>query len=297
MSTKLKLKKIILRNPLCRVVFLIAVFLPALCAGAALPGSAPAGQDFGSKGKTVVVNGISAPASLFPNGKPASSTPQAILEAMQGIPYRADGAVNERGEFTLFADQKARFDDPGTNCSGFVVAACRFILKKNFTVDEVKKDRLGDSGPDARLGQDWDFGWDLILNISEGLTRTAILPGGLTADPAAGSGLNPRGFEIRAPATWEEIPRRLKPGRLYLISFSVDTARKGYKLLHYHVGLIYVTAKGRAWFYHNTGQAGRSNRRDLSTKTGRESFKKAFADNKKSSKMMFIIEIGQDGQT
>lgn len=282
----LKLKKIVTKALLLGFGCLVVI-----CFDATLPCIASAAQASAQKGKTVVVNGISAPVSLFPKGQPASAAPEDILLAMQGIPYRVDGAVNEFGEFSLFADQEARFDEPGTNCSGFVVTACRFILKHNFTLDEVKRDRLADSGPNAKLGQDWDFGWDLVLNISEGLPRTALLPGGLTADPAAGIGLVPRGFDIQDPATWKEIPSRLKPKHLYLVSFNVNTLKKGYKLLHYHVGLIYVTADGHAWFYHNTGQAKHSNRRDLSTTAGQESFKKAFASKKAYPKMMFIVEV------
>lgn len=267
-----------------RALLLAALLCCLLFPSAA--GAAPAGG-----GAMPALYGIPAPLSLFASGKLPPADPAAILEAMLGIPYRDDGALNDQGEFTQFARQDRRFDTPGLNCSGFVSAASRYLLQRNFTLDEVKRDRLGDSGPGSPYGEDWDFGWDLIMNISENFSRSLLLPGGKVADPAAGNGFAPRGYDIQDPATWNELPGRLLPGYLYLVSFNVHSRRKGYDLQHYHVGLIHVNAKGQALFYHNTGKGAVVNRRDLKSPSGQASFRKAYTNVGDKRKMIVIIAV------
>ncbi|MDL2316217.1 hypothetical protein LJC59_03965 [Desulfovibrio sp. OttesenSCG-928-A18] len=251
----------------------------------------PAALAAASGENTLMVNGIAAPKALFASGQAPGKVSEDILAAMLGIPYRIDGAVNEQGQFTLFADQKQRFSSPGLNCSGFVLEASRLLLGHNFSLDAVMRDRLGDSGPGAPDGQDWDFGWDLIMNISEPFARNMLLPGHASMDPAASTGFGPRGFDTNDPATWEELPGRLRPGFLYLASFSAESRRKGYTLQHYHVGLIHVDARGRAWYYHTTGKNSKSNRQDLNSPQGRAAFQKAFSPSKGKRKYMCIIEL------
>ena len=215
----------------------------------------------------------------------------AMAEAFLGLPYRVDGALNEKGEYTLFADQSKRFSAPGLNCSGLVLALSRFLLDSNVTLAHALRDRLGDSGPESAHGEDWDFGWDLILNISEGFPRRFLLPGGTSLEPAGTTGFSPRGYDIHTEETWRELPARLTPGHMYLVSLNVEGRRKGYGLQHYHVGLVYVASTGQAWFYQTTGKGGGVNRRDLKTPKGRESFKRAFANNGKTRKMMLVLEV------
>lgn len=222
-------------------------------------------------------------------GVQRAANPEALLRAFVGVPYRDDGAVNEQGEYTLFARPDKRFTDPGLNCSGLVLAASRFLLERNFSLAEVKRDRLGDSGPGAAMGEDWDFGWDLIMNISEGFERNLLLPGNLYADPAKGTGKAPLGYEVNSPETWRELPPRLVPGCLYLVSLSMQGRRQGYGLQHYHVGLIHVADSGEAWFYQTTGKGKTSNRRDLNSAEGRASFQQAFG--RGSPKKMLVIEV------
>ncbi|MDR0339697.1 MAG: hypothetical protein LBH65_05400 [Desulfovibrio sp.] len=224
----------------------------------------------------------------------SATTPEAVAEAFLGIPYRKDGAVDETGRYTLFADRSKRFSSPGLNCSGLTLEASRFLLKKNTTLAEAVRDRLGDSGPGAPDGEDWDFGWDLILNISEGLERVFLMPGGLWLHPDTASGISgrdPRGWDIHKDATWKELPGRLKPGYLYLISLSAAGHRKGYGLQHYHVGFLHVAASGEAWFHQTTSKGKVSNRRDLKSASGRDSFKRAFANTGKNRKTMLVLEI------
>ncbi|MDL2216964.1 hypothetical protein LJB81_04470 [Desulfovibrio sp. OttesenSCG-928-M14] len=215
--------------------------------------------------------------------------PDNILEAFLGLPYRPDGAVNEAGEYSLFAARDRRFDSPGLNCSGLVLAAVRFLFNRNISLDEAVRDRLGDSGPGAPMGQDWDFGWDLILNVSEGLERRFLLPGGQSLDPAAASGIEPLGWDLNDKALWRELPPCFRPGHVYLISMSMQARTAGYGLQHYHLGLAHVDSLGRAWFYQTTGRGGAANRRDLNSAKGRASFMRAFASG--SPKKILVLEV------
>ncbi len=220
-----------------------------------------------------------------------NSPPEKIPAAFLGIPYRFDGAVDEFGRYSTFADPALVYPTPGLNCSGLVLAASRFLLKKNITLAQAKRDRLGDSGPGSPHGEDWDFGWDLILNISEGFSRSLLLPGGKSQDPATATGFAPRGYDIQQPSTWRELPARLQPGYIYLVSLNVEGRRKGYGLQHYHVGLIHVDSAGKAWFYQTTGKGAVANRRDLKSPEGQESFKKAFANSGDKRKMMLVLAV------
>ncbi|MDR2125046.1 MAG: hypothetical protein LBP38_08740 [Desulfovibrio sp.] len=217
--------------------------------------------------------------------------PDAAGAAFVGIPYRQDGTIDEQGRFTLFARPELRFAGPGLNCSGLVLGISRFLLGRNISLKDAARDRLGDSGPGAPAGADWDFGWDLILNISQGTPRTLLLPGFRIADPQAGSGNAPRGFIINETGSLPELCGRMRRGFFYLVSFSVEGHRRGYGLQHYHVGLILPSATGEAWFYQTSGKRGRSVRWDLNSEDGRATFRRAFADTGNRRKMMLVLEV------
>lgn len=232
---------------------------------------------------------VPVPSGLFPGNRQPAET-DALMQAFLGLPYRADGAIDASGAYTLFADPAQRFSTPGLNCSGLVLETARFLLGRNITLAEATRDRLGDSGPGAPMGEDWDFGWDLILNVSEGFPRRFLLPGNKTADPDSASGTTFRGYDIQSGSTWRELPGRLRPGHFYLVSLSAEGRRKGYGLQHYHVGCIYVGASGEAWFYQTTGKGGGVNRRDLKSPAGQASFKRAFANTGNNRKMLLVLE-------
>ncbi len=213
-----------------------------------------------------------------------------LLQGFLGLPYREDGALDELGQFVLFQVPTTPLSTPGLNCSGFVLEASRFLLNTNIPIATAMADRKNDSGPGSPLGQDWDFGWDLIANIADKRSATLLLPDGKTAAPAALSG-SVRGFDVHAPATWKELPTRLRSGYLYLVSFSKPSTLPGYTLQHYHVGLIWVSPAKELWYYHTTGQAKGVTRRDLATPEGRSSFQQAFANKGNARKFMAIIEI------
>jgi hypothetical protein len=222
----------------------------------------------------------------------ADSPPEKILQAFIGIPYRVNGAINENGSYTLFTQPELNFKTAGLNCSGFLLAASRFLLNKNISLSQAMTDRLQDSGDNSPYGLDWDFGWDLIMNISEGLPAKFILPNDQTLDRAeiGVSGFAPRGYDLHAAETWPELARRLEEGHLYLMSFNRDTAKKGYRMQHYHVALMYVN-DGNIWFYNTTGRAKKVYRRNLSDEKQRAQFLKSFANSGSVKKYVLILAL------
>ncbi|WP_051258186.1 hypothetical protein [Desulfovibrio cuneatus] len=206
-----------------------------------------------------------------------NATPEQILESLVGIPYRIDGTTDEFGNYTLFAQPNERFASPGLNCSGLVLTASRLLLRTNFTLHEVMVDRLNDSYQGAPLGHDWDFGWDLIMNISERFPRTLLLPGNKTMDPAKTTGSTPHGFDLAKKETWHELMPRFKTNHLYLVSWKQQVKNPGYDWAHYHVGLIHKNSKGEVWLYQTTRQGKTANRRNLASAEGMQSFMKSFA--------------------
>ena len=215
----------------------------------------------------------------------------AVIAALLHVPYRADGTIDEKGRFTLFADQEKLFASPGLNCSGFVLEASRFLFQRNVTVAEAVHKRFRDGGPGAALGEDWDFGWNLVLNISEGLSRTMLLPGGARVDPATLDGLTAQGFDLHAENTWEELPGRIRPDCLYLVSFNKESHRKGYKLQHYHVALLHLAADGSLRLTQATSERRKVYQRNLSTKDGLALFLRSFANFGNIRKKIAVVEV------
>ncbi len=244
------------------------------------------------------------------------------IDHFLGIPYRDDGALDYSGEpllavasgrYTLFADQSRTFDKPGLNCSGFVLAASEKILNQSVTLDEAKKDRKGDSGPNATWGEDWDFGLDLILNIAEGRESKVLLPGGRAVDPSTldgrGSsnekvkqgerGADGRGFALQDRKAWAEILPRLRSDKLYL--WTLSRAHPNKPLQYHHVGLILAPdavglnnepagGKNRILLYHAARNVG-VNRVDLNSKSGLENFLNRYKDVNGSDRHIYLLEV------
>jgi hypothetical protein len=179
-----------------------------------------------------------------------------------GIAYVDDAALDAEGRWTFFAHPETTATGPGLNCSGFLVAAAQRLLGRKMSLAEATHDRLGDSGDGAALGKDWDFGWDLVMNLSEGLPRRALLPEG-EQDLAGQTGATARGFALDDERGWKKILARLASDRVYLASLS----RQGRRLEHYHVAFLLKDAAGRSWFY-QTLPKGRSHRLELSSTPG-----------------------------
>lgn len=214
----------------------------------------------------------------------------ALLDSFVGIPYRNDGGINEQGEYTLFADESRKFSSPGLNCSGFVLGAGRFIVNDNISLTNAKKDRFNDSGVGSSLGEDWDFGWDLVLNMSEGRNARLLLQDGGTANPLEYTGSNVPMIDLHAKHEWDRLMQRIHPGNLYLVDFSKPVTITGYSLLHYHVALLYAENE-HIWMYQTTNQNGKVYRRDMADKQERFAFLKAFANTGKARKKVAVVEI------
>jgi hypothetical protein len=238
--------------------------------------------------------GAVAVAPPVPEGIPALRTARGmdgVIAALLGVPYRDGGAIDETGRFTLFADQGKIFSTPGLNCSGLVLEVSRFLFQRDMPIAEAIRDRLGDSGPGADWGEDWDFGWDLVLNISKGLPRSLLLPGHASVDPAELDGWAARGFDLHSASTWEELPDRIRPNCLYLVSFNRETSQKGYRLLHYHVALLHRAPDGSLRLTQATNQRRKVYQQNLSTKDGLAFFLKSFANTGGTRKMIAVVEV------
>ena len=78
---------------------------------------------------------------------------------------------------------------------------------------------------------------------------------------------------------------------MYLLSFSKDSSRKPYSMLHYHVGLLFRASSGTLWLYHATGQKGSVNRRNVGSVEGRAAFLKSYANTGGVRKMIVVLEL------
>jgi hypothetical protein len=262
-------------SPPCRI-WAVLPLLAVLAVAPACPGKARA-------------DAVPLPAALAPKLSMARDA-QALADAFLNIPYVDDATVDESGRFTLFEHPETVLSAPGLNCSGFTLSVSRFLLQRNIPLAAAKTDIGRDSGPDAPHGHDWDFGFDLIRNISNGLPRRVILPDGGTPDPAAADGHGLRGFPIADTAAWGKALARLRPGHVYLASISKPVKTKGYTLLHYHVGLILPGRDGGFFFYHATPKTG-SHRVPLSAPGGVGQLQGQFRDKAPNEKHILLIEV------
>jgi len=213
-----------------------------------------------------------------------------ILANFEGVPYRPDGAINRSGEYTFFSDQQARPASPGLNCSGFLVASSRYLFGRNYQLNQVRADRLADSGPYSALGQDWDFGYDLILNLTEGMPRKVMLPFGGSADIENSNGADLRGFELHDLQAWADVMARMTPGHAYLFSMSKPVRFRNYQLLHHHVGVIIPDHAGHLWLSQATVGAGVSTV-DIAATDRLQSILAANPDVSLGKRKILIIEV------
>ena len=234
-----------------------------------------------------VVSGLVLAAVLAVAIPALAGDPGAAVTPLLGVAYRDDGVDDPAGRHTLFANQSATFPDRGYNCSGFVVTASRGILGRPLPLEAMRRDRKGDSGKTAPAGEDWDFGYDLILNVTDGLPRRVLLPPGQTA-PAAPEALDAarfRGFPLHDAAAWASVLGQLRPGEIAYATLSKEIAGR---LYYYHVGLLYADASGRAYFAHATPGKG-SHRLELTSPAGMAAFKKEFAEKRFGEKWILLV--------
>ena len=232
---------------------------------------------------------IFAPEYLWVRKIADKKDPIDIANTHLGIPYREDGALDDKGRFTTFAHPEEILDSPGLNCSGLVVSVCRYLFNKNWSIGQVLRDPQGNSGPNSPLGKDWDFGWDLILNLTEGRPRKVVAPDGSGHAPENIDGLNSRGFDLHDRAAWQAVLAQMQPGHVYLGSISKPTKKPGYKILHYHVVLILPDSKQGIWLYHATHRSN-VHRMDINTPQGLSRFFSQFGGQRGETKKILVLE-------
>ncbi len=236
-----------------------------------------------------ISDNIFAPEYLWVRKIADKRDPVDIANTHLGMPYRDDGALDDKGHFTTFAHPEEILDSPGLNCSGLVVSVCRYLFNRNWTIAEVVRDPQGNSGPNSALGKDWDFGWDLILNLTEGRTRKVLAPDGSGQAPQNIDGLNSRGFDLHDRVAWQAVLGQMQPGCIYLGSISKPSKKPGYKVLHYHVVLILPDSKHGIWLYHATHRSN-VHRMDINTPQGLNRFFSQFAGQRGETKKILLVE-------
>jgi hypothetical protein len=230
-----------------------------------------------------------APDYLWKRGVAEKTDPIAIADTHLGIPYRDDGALDDQGRFTTFGRPDHFFDIPGLNCSGLVLSVCRFIFDKNWTLTEATRDRQGNSGQGAALGKDWDFGFDLILNLSDGVKRRVIMPDGREVNLDTADGMNLRGFRLDDRNSWTQVINQMMPGYAYFGDISKPAHQPGYKVIHYHVVIAIPDGKGAIWLYHAT-QRSNVHKIDINSPQGLAKFMGQFRGTRGDYKDILFVE-------
>lgn len=164
---------------------------------------------------------------------------QAIADTFLVYPYRMDGIITERGIFATFNDPWIKSAHPGLNCSGLVVSAARYMFHRNFSVRSVIKDSNRNSGRAAPGGEDWDFGWDLIFNISRGYRRWVFDQQLQRIDPAKVDPAVFRGISVYDRRQWRELFAALDADAVYFLAFNGLDPLKNDRLQYHHVGLMF----------------------------------------------------------
>ena len=228
------------------------------------------------------------PLNISPPGT-SGLKPDGIMRAFLGIPYRPDGVINDNGRYALFNAPDTPLSSPGLNCSGLVLSASRIFLRKNIPLAQAVNDRENDSGPGSALGHDWDFGFDLIMNISEGTQRRLLAPQNKDGGDAFTGGtvptVNPHDPEFTA-----YLLPRIREDALYLVSFSKHTSPAASAFVHHHVGII-IREHDAVWLYSTTHGSARAIRFNLSSPQGLAAFRKSFKNTKRSYKRLTIVEM------
>lgn len=241
-------------------------------------------------------NALTSPASPGSPSQPGAraakiGTPQNILPLFCNIPYRLDGAINDTGQYATFNAPETILITPGLNCSGFVLAACRVLLGKNIPLAAAARDRLQDSGPESPHGHDWDFGFDLIMNIAENAPSRILRPDD-TPLPSPLSGKNVPFFDPQDPNFPENLFRQMRESAIYPVSFSRRKTPTGPLRSHYHTAICIREGKA-LWFYSTTRQSGKVIRRNLREPQDLAAFRAAFRSTPNSLKGLTILEVNR----
>lgn len=222
----------------------------------------------------------------------AYTSPVKTADKMLGIPYREDGAQNLKGEYITFENQEKTFTSPGFNCSGFLVSVSRKLLNPHLNLTQASMDRKHDSGPDSPMGEDWDFGLDLIFNIAKGFKTKAVGPERPKLQAQTPETMyKQKGFNLHNLQLWQQTLSKIKSGAIYLSTVSKPYRKKGYKLIYYHVGMIIRESHDKVWFYHSTRKSG-VHKLNLKSQSGMELMQKEFARSPYGDKYIYLLEVG-----
>jgi len=189
------------------------------------------------------------------------SNPLGILNSFLGLPFRIDGVISDQGYWTTWQNPEKKLNSPGLNCSGFTISAARYILNDNFPLQTLKRDLFNNSDSQAKCGEDWDFGLDIILNLATSSpNQFRLLPNPEPASTVSYSiNQNGRpvgwGIDLHSPEL-PEILSRFKINHLYYFVFSKPDRRFPCGLSYYHAGIILPDDNGALWLYQSTARAG-----------------------------------------
>lgn len=208
-----------------------------------------------------------------------------LLEPLLDIKYRKDGTTNMEEQYTLFADQSKRYKKAGLNCSGFVFTAIKRLFGESIPIDSVLKDINQNSGKNSPLGEDWDFGRDLILNIAHKYKHRFLNEGEIDTSSSTSDGVKTNDVE-----GWKKIFKQIKKDNIYLATFSKPVKIKNYKVLYYHVGIIIKDNNKNIWLYHSTPIDG-VHRTWLDYDKNMTPFNKEYKKHPDYDKRVLILEI------
>jgi len=164
-------------------------------------------------------------------------------DAFVGMRYVHDAVLDDKGNTVTFNRPDQVLEMSGLNCSGLVVSAARVFFNQNFKVQEVIKDYNQNSGPTAALGHDWDFGWDLLYNLSQNRKRFVFNENLNRINPEKVQVENFRGFKITDKTKWQKLFSQLKKEAVYLVVFNGLNTRKENILQYFHVGFMLKTSE------------------------------------------------------
>lgn len=212
------------------------------------------------------------------------------INSLLGAKYRKDGVTNRFGLYTLFEKQELFFKDPGFNCSGFVLTMSRILLNNSINIDEARKDLNENSSSGSEFGQDWDFGRDLIMNITSPYGFNIILPNSESSNSFDINAFKSLGFSLHDLENWKNIFPQIKNDKVYFVAFSRKAIASGYKYLYYHVAIIVKDSADAIWLYHATPGEG-AHRIFMNSKQGMKKFQEEFKEKKGFPKKLLIIEV------
>lgn len=215
-----------------------------------------------------------------------------LLSPFIGIPFREDGAADSKGRWVTFNNPEVLASTPGFNCSGFTVAAARVLLGQDFDLATVALDRRGDSGADSPLGRDWDFGLDLILNLSQGQNCRFLPEPENSQDqplvPLGGGRSLGWGVSLHSPE-FEKLLQDVRLGHFYFFVLSKPDRRFAAGVAYYHVGVIVPDSEG-LWLYHTTLGA-RTHRINLAKAEDLARFRRDFKPVSVGERRILLVEV------